>query len=97
MIVKGAIFVIKDEAAIEGILSEFGIVQGADKLKDILKKGFMPGDLLKLVTREVPIKGKADDFLTRVLGLCAKHESAEPGKVFGAIIGPIIWIWLKVI
>ena len=82
LIVKGAIFVIKDEFAIEGIFSEFGIVQGADKLKDILKKGFMPGDLLKLISREVTIKGKADDFLTRVLGVCAKYESAEPGEGF---------------
>ncbi len=29
LIVKGAIFVIKDEGAIEGIFSEFGIVQGS--------------------------------------------------------------------
>jgi len=82
LIVKGAIFVIKDEGAIEDLLGDFGVVQGADKLKDILKKGFMPGDLLKLITREVPIKGQADDFLTRVLGICAKHESAEPGEGF---------------
>ena len=82
LIVKGAIFVIKDEAAIEGIISEFGIVKGADKLKEILKKGFMPGDLLKLVTREVIIKGQADDFLTRVLGVCTKTELAEPGEGF---------------
>ena len=82
LIVKGAIFVIKDEFAIEGIFSEFKIVQGADKLKEILKKGFMPGDLLKFISREVTIKGKADDFLTRVLGVCAKYESAEPGEGF---------------
>jgi len=82
LIVKGAIFVIKDEGDIQGILKEFGIVKGADRLKEILKKGFMPGDLLKLVMREVPIKGQADDFLTSVLGLCAKHESAEPGEGF---------------
>ena len=72
LIVKGAVFTIKDEAAIEGIFSGFGVVKGRDKLKEILKKGFMPGDLLKLVTREVPIKGQADDFLTRVLGVCTK-------------------------
>jgi hypothetical protein len=81
-IVKGAIFIIKDEGAIDGIFSEFGIVKGADKLKDILKKGFMPGDLLKLVTREVAMKGQADDFLTRILGVCAKAESAELGEGF---------------
>ena len=82
LIVKGAIFVVKDEGAIDGLLDEFGVAQGRDKLKDILKKGFMPGDLLKLVTREVSIKGKANDFLTHVLGSCAKHESAEPGEGF---------------
>jgi len=82
LIVKGAIFVIKDDAAIQGIIDEFGIVQGADKLKGTIKKGFMPGDLLSLVAREIPIKGRADDFLTRVLGSCAKYESAEPGEGF---------------
>ena len=82
LIVKGAHFVIKDEGMIPQLLREFGIVQGSDKLESILKKGFMPGDLLKLVTREVPIRGQADDFLTMVLGLCAKYESAEPGEGF---------------
>jgi hypothetical protein len=82
LIVKGAIFVIKDEGSISGIFIEFGISQGADKLEGVLKKGFMPGDLLKLVTREIPIKGRAEDFLTRVLGACAKQESAEPGEGF---------------
>jgi len=82
LIVKGAIFVIKDEFAIDGIFAEFGIVQGADKLKEILKKGFMPGDLLKIISRDVAVKGKADDFLTRILGVCAKYESAEPGEGF---------------
>jgi len=82
LVVKGAVFVIKDEREIKGLLGEFGVSQGADKLKDILIKGFMPGDLLKLVTREVPIKGKADDFLTSVIGLCDKQESADPGEGF---------------
>ncbi|MBF0570278.1 MAG: hypothetical protein HQL12_00255 [Candidatus Omnitrophica bacterium] len=82
LVVKGAIFVIKDEGNIPGLLGEYGIVHGADQLKEILKKGFMPGDLLKLVMREIPIKGQADDFLTRVLGLCTKQESAEPQEGF---------------
>ena len=82
LIVKGAIFVIKDEGAIKDLLNEFGVTQGAEKLKDILEKGFMPGDLLKIVMREIPIKGSADDFLTRVLGVCTKYESAEPGEGF---------------
>ena len=82
LIVKGAIFAVKDDKAIDGILKEFGITEGADKLRGILKTGFMPGDLLKVVTRDISIKGKADDFLTRVLGFSAKYESAEPGEGF---------------
>ncbi len=82
LIIKGTAFVIKDEGAIAGIFKEFGITEGAETIEAVLKKGFMPGDLLKLVAREIPIKGQADDFLTRVLGVCAKYESAEPGEGF---------------
>jgi hypothetical protein len=82
LIIKGANFIIKDEAAIKSIFSEFGVVEGADKLKEILTQGFMPGDLLKIVLREIPVKGKADDFLITVLGACTKYESAEPGEGF---------------
>jgi len=82
LIVKGAVFLIKDEGAIDGICSEFGVIKGADKLKDILKEGFMPGDLLKVITREVAIRGQADDFLTRVLGVCTKIELADRGEGF---------------
>ena len=82
LVVKGAHFVLKDEAALQGLLNDLGVGQGAEKLKEIIKKGFMPGDLLKTVLREVPIKGQAEDFLTKVLGICSKYESAEPGEGF---------------
>ncbi|MBF0504538.1 MAG: cellobiose phosphorylase [Candidatus Omnitrophica bacterium] len=82
LVVKGAIFVVKDDAAIEEICHEFDVLEDADKLKETLKKGYMPGELLKFVTREIAIKGKPDDFLTKVLGVSAKHESADPGEGF---------------
>ncbi|MDE2028780.1 MAG: hypothetical protein KGJ11_09605, partial [Candidatus Omnitrophica bacterium] len=82
LVIKGTTFVVKDEENIQGLLDEYGVSKGAGALKDMLKKGFMPGDLLKLVMREAPIKGKADDFLTKVLGMCVKHESADPGEGF---------------
>ncbi len=82
LIVKGTHFIIQDQGAIKSVLSEFGIVQGAEKIEALFKKGFTPGDLLKLVIREIPIKGKIDQFMTRVLGLCDKYESAEPGEGF---------------
>ena len=82
LIVKGTVFAIKDEGTIEDILNEFGIDQEVDRLKDILMKGFMPGDLLKVITQDYVIKGKPDDFLTSVLGVCDKRESAEPGEGF---------------
>jgi hypothetical protein len=80
--VKGSIFVIQDEGSIPGLMGEFGIAEGADRIAEVLKKGFMPGELLKLVAHDVPLKGKAENFLTKVLGLCSRHESAEPGEGF---------------
>ena len=82
LIVKGSIFIIKDEEKIQSLLNEFDITHGAQLVKELLKIGFMPGDLLKLISRHVSINGKPDDFLTRVLGLCSKYESAEPGEGF---------------
>jgi len=82
LVVKGAHFVIKDDAAIKQLFAEFGVGEKAEKLKGILKNGFTPGELLKAVTREIPIKGKADDFLTTVLASSDKYESAEPGEGF---------------
>ena len=82
LVVKGAIFIVKDEVSIKGLLKEFGVVQGAVKLEAMLKKGFMPGELHKLIIREVPIRAKADKFLTRALALGDKHESADPGEGF---------------
>ncbi len=82
LIVKGTLFNIRDQGAVGEILREFGIDKDIEKLRVILNKGFMPGELLKLIMREVPIKGNADDFLTRILGVCSKHESAEAGEGF---------------
>jgi hypothetical protein len=82
LIVKGTHFAIKNEAAIKPIFGEFGVEKGAERLESILKKGFMPGELLETVLREVPIKGKPEDFLTKILGACTKDESAEAGEGF---------------
>jgi hypothetical protein len=82
LVIKGEYFIVKDEAALQGILKEFAIVQEKDKLEGFLKKGFMPGDLLKFASNKMSIKGGPGDFLTRVLGVCTKYELAEAGDGF---------------
>ncbi len=82
LVIKGATFVVKDEKAAEAILDEFAVNEGREGLKTVLLKGFMPGDLLKMISRGINIKGTPDAFLTRVIGVCQKQESAEPGEGF---------------
>ncbi|MBF0510931.1 MAG: hypothetical protein HQL13_01240 [Candidatus Omnitrophica bacterium] len=82
LVIKGTVFVVRDEKAIDEILKEFGIKTKADVVREMLKKGFMPGDLLQLVSCDKTLKENPEDFLLRVLGVCAKQESAEPGEGF---------------
>jgi len=48
----------------------------------MLHKGFMPGDLLKLVTRKKLIEGSSEEFLGRVISVSQKREQAEFGEGF---------------
>ena len=82
LVIKGLAFSIADERDIDQIIKEFKISEGAQALKDLLKKGFMPGDLLKLVIREKLIKSSTEDFLDKVLSLSQKREQADFGEGF---------------
>lgn len=82
LIVKGLSFYIQDKQAIEAIISEFGITKDVEHLKDLLHKGFMPGDLLKLVIRKGLTQRPPKDFLARVLAAGEKREQAEFGEGF---------------
>jgi len=82
LIVQGAHFIIIDEGTIKGLFHEFGIVQGAQKLESVLKKGFMPGDLLNLVTREIKNQGTGRRIFNKGPGIMRQVESAEHGEGF---------------
>jgi len=84
LVIKGLSFTVKDDAAIDVIISAFEPQGNVEKLKALLKKGFMPGELLKLIDREIPIKGKSVDFLTRVISVSQKQEQAEFGEGYWA-------------
>ncbi len=80
LIVKGLTFAVDNEAAIDAICKDFVPQGNLPKLKRLLKKGFSPGELLKFVLRECPIKGRPEGFLSSVLSVSHKHEQAEFGE-----------------
>ncbi len=82
LIVKGTMFAVQDERALDEIFKEFGLNKATGQLKETLKKGFMPGDLLGMLMRATPLKSRSGDFLNRVLGVSVKQESAESGEGF---------------
>lgn len=82
LVVKGTTFAVTDENKAKSILKEFAITEAEKQVLALLTKGFMPGDLLKFVTRDVHIKGKPDDFLNKVLAISRKQEAADPGEGF---------------
>lgn len=82
LIVKGLTFYVTDPKAIENIINEFNITQEAGVIRGLLQKGFMPGDLLKLILRKRLIKGAPQNFLAKVLSVSQKKEQAEFGEGF---------------
>ncbi|MBI4309008.1 MAG: hypothetical protein HY591_01610, partial [Candidatus Omnitrophica bacterium] len=80
LVVKGSAFTVHDEAGIDKVLKDFTPQGDIQQLKSMLKNGFMPGELLKLISRAVPIKGKPQEFLSRVLGISQKQEQADFGE-----------------
>ncbi len=84
LVIKGLSFSVEKESQIDEIIKEFEPQGDVAKLKALLKKGFMPGELLKMISREVPIKGKSADFLSKVLSVSQKQEQAEFGEGYWA-------------
>ncbi len=82
LVIKGLTFYIDDEGIIDSIIKEFGISDEVGTVKDFLKKGFMPGDLLKLVMPKGLVKGAPKDFLAKVLSLSQKNQQVDFGEGF---------------
>ncbi|MBU0469752.1 MAG: hypothetical protein KJ736_11925, partial [Candidatus Omnitrophica bacterium] len=84
LVVKGATFAIEDAKKGEKLINSL-IKNGKDKDKliEYFQKAFMPGSLLEFVTQnEIDLKCGIKEFLSRVLEICYKSESAEHGEGF---------------
>jgi hypothetical protein len=84
LVVKGLTFAVSKDGEIEQLIEDFKPTGNVNKLKTMLKKGFMPGDLLKLISREVPVRGKPEDFLSAVIAVSQKQEQADFGEGYWA-------------
>ncbi len=82
LVVKGTAFALRDPADADGVLKDFGLTHGAEAIKALLIKGFMPGDLFNVLNNSTFFKGDIKKFLGTVLSLCRKQEQAEPGEGF---------------
>ncbi len=80
LVVKGLSFSINDTKAIDEIIKDFDITDKVQEVKNLLHKGFMPGNLLKLVIREGLIKSNPKEFLAAVLSVSQKREEADFGE-----------------
>jgi hypothetical protein len=83
LVVRGLMFSVAD-GKVAGQLVDRNI-EGADrvKIKELLTKGFMPGELLNAIAKyELKLKGSAVGFLTDVLGHCQKQELSDHGEGF---------------
>lgn len=80
LIVKGLAFAVKNDHAINDLIKTFAPQGDVELLRSTLKKGFMPGELLKLISRRVPVKGNPQEFLSKVLAVSEKNEQADFGE-----------------
>lgn len=83
LVVRGMMFSVHEPKIVDGLVD--ANVRGGDtvKLKELIHKGFMPGDLLKAIYQyELKLKCSAVEFLTKVLGHCQKQELADHGEGF---------------
>ncbi len=83
LVVKGLCFFIEDDEQIEKLLSEYVVSDHATVLKEALKQGFLPGNLLAFMDyQKVKLTISAKDFLLHVLNIAKKQEEADHGEGF---------------
>lgn len=83
LVVRGLMFSIHEVQAVDELLKRH--VQGANqaRLKDLMIKGFMPGDIFKVLYQcELKLTSSPIAFMNDVLGHCQKQELADHGEGF---------------
>ena len=83
LVVKGMTFSVGQASRAEAVLKELCAGEVSAHLKEMLVKGFQPGELLQAVEQEgIKLKISLKDFLSKILGVSQKHESADHGEGF---------------
>ncbi len=83
LVVCGMAFTADDSPKLDSLLAASVRSGDAQAFKAFLKKGFMPGDLFTYIAdHDVQLKGSPKDFLTALLGVCQKFETAQHSEGF---------------
>ncbi len=83
LVVRGLMFSIHDESAVHDLLNKYVQGDNKEKLKDLMIKGFMPGDLFKTIYQHgLKLSCSPMEFMNQVLGHGQKQELADHGEGF---------------
>ena len=85
LIVKGATFQAEHQGKLDALLYRYVKESGRGALKEFLRKGFAPGDLLQFIDNHaIGLTVDVKVFLGYLLELCHRQEMAEHGEGFWA-------------
>ncbi len=83
LVVKGMTFLVDDPTKLAELLNTCLKGEAPTHLKEMLSKGFQPGELLSGVEHDgIKLKVSLKDFLSQALGISHKHESADHAEGF---------------
>lgn len=83
LVVKGLMFSIHEDSVVDQLVEKYVQGENRGKLKELILKGFMPGDLFKaLYQYDLKLSCPPVEFATQVLGACQKQELADHGEGF---------------
>lgn len=83
LIVCGMAFTAEEGEKLDAILKSDVASGDEGVLREYLKKGFMPGELFNFIADNgIRLKVRPREFLTHVLGVCQKFETAQHGEGF---------------
>lgn len=83
LVVRGSMFSVHEPTVVDQVVSRH--IDGAkcEKIKDLLIKGFLPGELFKAIYQhELKLRSSPVAFMNDVLGVCQRQELADHGEGF---------------
>lgn len=83
LVVCGMTFVCEDGDRVEALAERSFKAGDVEAFKDFCRKGFMPGDVFNFIAdQNIQLKKKTHEFLSDLLGICHKSETAQHGEGF---------------